>query len=394
MFKVFSFSFLIDLIRGMFYACFVVNLKNKGIPFETIIFGYAIMQLCLSFFQPIAGVFADVKGKKTCTLVGATLYIFGLHLFAYDVGPYLAWAGFAIAGIGTTIFFCAKSTWLAACYENAHGATKRFFFTVDIFRRIGLGLGALLVAICKDPSHVWILTTALGTVALLIGLSIPNSNIYNHGASLQASLKIIKASLLEAKGNIFLIGILFAAGIYAIEAATRDSILQTYVHDILAKDNRYAMVYVQVGVGLVGIFGNLCHKFLSKSFSEKNLIITSLLTITVVEFLAGVWARELWQFLPLYWCGCLTLGWFYPLTEQLIYKVSQANVKTTIFGIKSMVEGIVQALACFALSYSLRGVTDVSPYWMIGSTAVLFCALIYSITFKAYERNLYSYKTA
>lgn len=387
--KIFFFSFLLDLIRGIFFACFVTNLVSRKIDHDTVILAYSVLQFSLSFFEPITGFLADIKGRKKCTLSGVILYILGLAVLAFELNSISIFASFILAGIGQNLFQGAKPAWLISVTEeniDINFSTKNMLFILDRLRRIGLVLGAFLAELTEKPEEVWILTGVLGCLCIAIGLSINSEK------------RIIKSennlcnqfldSIFPIHKNCFFWGIIVVSAIYAIETGNRDSVTQIYVKEFLS-GNQFAMTRVQFFVATSGILGSFIYTRFLQKYSTFLLITVSLITVSIVQTLFAFWITNMSQFCVLISVQCLTLGWFYPLCDSILYNSINHKFSATALSLQNMVDSFFQGISCWAISKFALGKFPIETLWSIGSIATFICAIVLN-GFLFYSRAMHS----
>jgi len=374
--RIFLFSFLVDLVRGIFFACFLYNLKSRGVPVQTVVAGYSILQFILSFLEPVSGLFADSKGRKFSTLLGISLYILGLFILSFDVTTLSVLISFSLAGIGQTLFQGARHAWLITSHRQfgqSELSNKSMFFGLDILRRTGLVLGAFIAE--SNPEIIWHVASIIGACGVLVGFSIGNVPIVKSKLDFSSAFK----EFTPVNQNRVLWGILAMTAIYGIEAGNRDSITQIFVKDFLGNGEQFAMTYLQLGVAVSGIFGSLVYLNFLKDISPKIMICGSLITVGIVQYVCAFYVYNLELFYFLFSLQCFTLGWFYPLCDLLLYNSVKEKYKATALSMQNMADGFMQGLTCLVISKFLINDLEINKIWLVGSASAFICVLVLNI---------------
>jgi MFS family permease len=215
----------------------------------------------------------------------------------------------------------------------------------------------------------------VGVFSLIIGLSINKVHTVTSKIDFTNALK----AFTPIRQNMVLWGILAMTAVYGVEAGNRDSITQIFVKDFLGNGEQFAMTYLQLGVAISGVLGSVVYLNFLKDISPKIMIVSSLITVGLVQYVCAFYVYNLESFYFLFSLQCFSLGWFYPLCDLLLYDSVNEKYKATALSMQNMADGFMQGVTCLLISRFLINNLEINKIWLIGSASAFFCIIVLNI---------------
>jgi FSR family fosmidomycin resistance protein-like MFS transporter len=144
-----SFShFLNDMLQSLVPSIYPIIKDSYGLDYAQIGLITFTFQLAGSIFQPVVGMYTDLRPQPYSTVVGMAFSILGLTVLAFAGSYYLLLLGAALLGTGSSIFHPETTRMVRVASGGRHGFAQSVF---QVGGHAGSAAGPLLAAFIVVP---------------------------------------------------------------------------------------------------------------------------------------------------------------------------------------------------------------------------------------------------